>query len=178
MQSTYNNRAIFFDRDGVINKLINRKSGFFSPRKFDDFNFYDDIKECIDFLSNNNFLILIISNQPDISRGEMEIEELNKMDKKMNEFLHIDDIYYSFDSDIVKGGTKKPSPKMLLEAKEKWKIDLSKSFFIGDSVADRDCAKNANVSFILVSRSHNKELNYVHKINSLNQIKDIIEDKI
>ena len=57
MQSTYNDRAIFFDRDGVINQLVNRESGFFSPRKFDDFNFYDDIKECIDFLSDNNFLI-------------------------------------------------------------------------------------------------------------------------
>ena len=174
----YNNKAIFFDRDGVINKLVARDNGFFSPRTFNEFDFYDDIKPCIDFLVKNRFLIFIVSNQPDISRKKISIKELNKIDIAINKKLHIDEIYYSFDSKVSKDGSKKPSPKMLLEAKEKWKIDLSKSFFIGDSVADRDCAKNANVSFILVSRSHNKELNYAHKINSLNQIKDIIEDKI
>ena len=67
---------------------------------------------------------------------------------------------------------------MLFQAKEKWKIDFSKSFFIGDSIADRDCAKNANLSFILVSRSHNKELNYPVKINTLNDLKDIIDNNI
>jgi phosphoglycolate phosphatase-like HAD superfamily hydrolase len=67
---------------------------------------------------------------------------------------------------------------MVLDAKEKWKIDFSKSFFVGDSIADRDCAKNANIPFILVSRSHNKELNYPRKIDSLNQIKKIVKDEI
>ena len=61
---------------------------------------------------------------------------------------------------------------------EKWKIDFSRSFFVGDSIVDRDCAKNANIPFILVSRSHNKELNYHRKIDSLNQIKEIVKDKI
>ena len=174
----YNNKAIFFDRDGVINKLIARDSGFFSPRTFNKFDFYDDIKLCIDFLVKNKFLIFIISNQPDISRKKMSIKELNKIDIAINKKLHIDEIYYSFDSEFSKNGSKKPSPKMLLEAKEKWKIDFSKSFFVGDSIADRDCANNANVPFILVSRSHNKELNYPRKIDSLNQIKEIIKDKI
>ena len=65
-----------------------------------------------------------------------------------------------------------------LEAKEKWKIDFSKSFFVGDSITDRDCAKNAKISFILVSRSHNKELNDPVKINNLNDIENIIEHRI
>tara|TARA_B100000900_G_scaffold404167_1_gene412168 strand:- start:572 stop:1099 length:528 start_codon:yes stop_codon:yes gene_type:complete len=174
----YSNKAIFFDRDGVINKLIARDGGFFSPRTFNEFDFYDDIKTCIDFLIEKKYLIFIISNQPDISRKKMSIKELNKIDKAINKKLHIDEIYYSFDSEVSKNGSKKPSPKMLLDAKEKWKIDFSKSFFVGDSVADRDCANNANVSFILVSRSHNKDLNHNCKVNSLNDIKNIIIGKI
>jgi D-glycero-D-manno-heptose 1,7-bisphosphate phosphatase len=174
----YNNKAIFFDRDGVINKLVLRNGGFFSPRTFNEFDFYDDIKTCVDFLIENKYLIFIISNQPDISRKKMSIKELNKIDIAINKKLHIDEIYYSFDSEVSKNGSKKPSPKMLLDAKEKWKIDFSKSFFVGDSVADRDCANNANVSFILVSRSHNKELNCPLKVNSLNDIKNIIIGKI
>ena len=93
----------------------------------------------------------------------------------INNKLHIDEIYYSFDSEFSIDGTKKPSPKMLFEAQEKWKIDFSKSFFIGDSIIDRDCAKNANLSFILVSRSHNKELKSPLKINTLYDLKNIIE---
>ena len=174
----YNKKAIFFDRDGVINKLVNRDGGLYSPRLLKDFIFYDDIKPCIDYLIKNKFLIFIISNQPDISRKKMNIKELDKIDKEINKKLHIDEIYYSFDSEFSITGTKKPSPKMLFEAKEKWKIDFSKSFFIGDSIADRDCAKNANLSFILISRSHNKDMSYPVQIDTLNDLKNIIEKSI
>ena len=174
----YNKKAIFFDRDGVVNKLVTRDGGLYSPRLLKDFIFYDDIKPCIDYLFEKKFLIFIISNQPDISRGKMTIRELDEIDLEINKKLHIDEIYYSFDSEFSINGTKKPSPKMLFEAKEKWKIDFSKSFFVGDSIADRDCAKNANLSFILVSRSHNKELSYPVKINTLNDLVSIIENGI
>jgi len=174
----YKKKAIFFDRDGVVNKLVARDGGLYSPRVLKDFIFYDDIKPCIDYLIEKNFLIFIISNQPDISRGKMTIKELEKIDLVINKKLHIDEIYYSFESEFTINGTKKPSPKMLFEAREKWKIDFSKSFFVGDSIADRDCAKNANLSFILVSRSHNKELNYSVKINTLNDLKNIIEKRV
>ncbi len=174
----YKKKAIFFDRDGVVNKLVARDGGLYSPRVLKDFIFYDDIKPCIDYLIEKNFLIFIISNQPDISRGKMTIKELEKIDLVINKKLSIDEIYYSFESEFTINGTKKPSPKMLFEAREKWKIDFSKSFFVGDSIADRDCAKNANLSFILVSRSHNKELNYSVKINTLNDLKNIIEKRV
>ena len=108
----------------------------------------------------------------------MNIKELDKIDKEINKKLHIDEIYYSFDSEFSITGTKKPSPKMLFEAKEKWKIDFSKSFFIGDSIADRDCAKNANLSFILISRSHNRDMSYPVKIDTLNDLDNIIENNI
>ncbi len=170
----YTNKAIFLDRDGVVNKLVARNNGFFSPRKFSEFDFYKDIKPCIKYLLKNKFLIFIVSNQPDISRKKMSINELDKIDREINEKLHIDEIYYSFDSEYSINGSKKPSPRMLLEAKEKWKIDFSKSFFIGDSIVDKECAKNANISFILVLRNHNKELNSTLKVNSLDKIKHII----
>ena len=174
----YNKKAIFFDRDGVVNKLVARDGGLYSPRVLKDFIFYDDIKPCIDYLIEKNFLIFIVSNQPDISRGKMNIKELEEIDLLINKKLRIDEIYYSFESAFTINGTKKPSPKMLFEAREKWKIDFSKSFFVGDSIADRDCAKNANLSFILVSRSHNKELNYPVKINTLKDLEDIIDNNI
>ena len=104
----------------------------------------------------------------------MKIDELNKMDDMMKSLFHIDDIYYSFDSDVVDGGTKKPSPKMLFDAKEKWMINFSKSYFIGDSLIDKQCAENADIPFIMILREHNKILESDIKIHSLNEIQDFI----
>tara|TARA_B110001454_G_scaffold166438_1_gene156302 strand:- start:1027 stop:1554 length:528 start_codon:yes stop_codon:yes gene_type:complete len=164
----YNRKAIFFDRDGVINKLVARDNGFFSPRTFDEFHFYEDVSICINLLAKKGFLIFIISNQPDISRKKMLIQELDKIDTEINKKLHIDKIYYSFDSKAIIGGSKKPSPKMVFEAQDKWNIDLSKSYFLGDSLVDIECAKNANVSFILVKREHNQDLEHPYCVDNLN----------
>lgn len=174
MITSYKNKAIFFDRDGTINNPVYRDNGFFSPRIFNDFSIYKDVKECIDFLVDNNFLILIISNQPDISRKKMEMSQLEKMNNQINDLFHVDDIYYSFDSDVYKDGTKKPSPKMLFDARKKWSIDFSRSYFIGDTLIDKECAQNAGVPFILISREHNKDLDSEMKINDLRQIKNVI----
>ncbi len=170
----YNNKAIFLDRDGVINNLVLRDGKLYSPRYFQDFRLYNDVKESIHFFKKNYFHIIIISNQPDISRGNMDINELNKIDEFLNKNLEIDEINYSFDSQVVNGGSKKPSPKMIFDAQKKWKIDLSKSYFIGDSLVDIECAKNANVPFILIKRKHNQDLIYPDSIESLNDIKTFI----
>ena len=174
----YKRKAIFFDRDGVINKLIHREDGLYSPRTFDDFNFYQDVASCMKQLAENGFLIFIVSNQPDISRKKMLIEELNIIDTEINKKLHIDQIYYSFDSKAVKGGSKKPSPLMIFKARDKWNIDLSKSYFLGDSIVDMECARNANVSFILVKRKHNQHIEYPYYVDNLNKVHAMINNII
>jgi D-glycero-D-manno-heptose 1,7-bisphosphate phosphatase len=101
-------------------------------------------------------------------------EELDKIDLEINKKLNINQIYYSFDSEVVNGGSKKPSPKMVFEARDKWNIDLSKSYFLGDSEADIECAKNANVSFILVKRKHNQNIEYPVYVHSLSDTNNMI----
>lgn len=174
MKSDYNNRAVFFDRDGVINHLIYRDNGFYSPRFLKDFQLYEDVVGAIKFLKKKSFYIIIISNQPDISRKNMNHEELQKIDEFLNNNLRIDDIYYSFDSEVIEGGSKKPLPTMILNAQKKWEINLSKSYFIGDSQVDIDCAKNANVPFVLINREHNKKLKYPCSIDNLADIEKIV----
>jgi len=132
------------------------------------------VSSCVNQLIDKGFLIFIISNQPDISRKEMLPEELEKIDSEINKKLNISQIYYSFDSEVVNGGSKKPSPKMVFEASDKWNIDLSKSYFLGDSEADIECAKNASVSFILVKRKHNQNIEYPVYVHSLSDINNMI----
>jgi len=169
VKSKLNNKAIFFDRDGVLNHLVERDGGFFSPRKFDDFKLYQDTYNVIKKLKSKKYLIIIISNQPDISRLSMKEEELNKMNQFLYNQLKIDDIFYSFESNVKIDGTKKPSPKMIYEAQDKWNIDLSKSYMVGDSIADLECASNASVKFILMKRMSSNIYNDI-EINNLSDL--------
>ncbi len=169
----YKNKAIFFDRDGVLNYLIKRNGGMFSPRSFADFKLYEDVLPAINSLKSKSFLTIIVSNQPDISRLKMKKEELKKIDKFLYDKLKIDDIFYSFESEYVKGGSKKPSPKMIYEAQKKWKINLNHSFMVGDSIADLECAKNADVKFILMNRNNTNIENKI-TISNLNDLFKII----
>ena len=178
MQSNYKNKAIFLDRDGVINHLVFRNDGFYSPRHFNDFKLYSDIEGLVNFFKKKQFYIIIISNQPDISRKKMRIEELNSIDIFLNKKLKIDEIRYSFDSKVIAGGSKKPSPRMIFEARDKWNIDLSKSYFLGDSLVDIECAKNADIPFILVKRKHNQHLEHPYCIDSLNDAASMINNII
>tara|TARA_B100001057_G_scaffold171070_1_gene171851 strand:- start:4219 stop:4767 length:549 start_codon:yes stop_codon:yes gene_type:complete len=178
VKSSFKSKAVFFDRDGVVNKLIKRDSGLYSPRYVKDFNFYSDIKKCINLCIENNFLIIIVSNQPDISRKKMNTLELKKIDELIRSQLHIDDIYYSFEDVYKEGGLKKPSPVMIFNAQKKWGIDLNKSLFLGDSKVDLECAKNAGVDFVLVKRDHNKGLFCNNTITDLKKIKSFLHDKI
>jgi len=176
VRSNFKNKAVFFDRDGVINKLIKRDSGLYSPRKVKDFKFYSDIEKCISICVENNFLIIIVSNQPDISRKKMDILELKKIDKLIKNQLHIDGIYYSFEDVYKEGGLKKPSPIMVFNAQKEWDINLKKSLFLGDSNTDLECAKNAGVNFVLVKRDHNKELLGKNIITDLKKIESFLND--
>ncbi len=173
---SFENKAIFFDRDGVINKLVNRDNGLFSPRKLKEFTFFPDIKKCINICFKKKILVIIISNQPDISRKKMNIKDLEEINKYMKSELPINDIYYAFDDIYTKDGLKKPSPNMVFNAQKKWKINLEKSLFIGDSQADLDCAKNAGVDFVLIRRDHNKNLRSRQMITDLTEITKFLND--
>ncbi len=101
MKSDYNNRAVFFDRDGVINHLIYRDNGFYSPRFLKDFQLYEDAVGAIKFLKKKSFYIIIISNQPDISRKNMNHEELQKIDEFLKyPYFYIKYSHTAFSSSI------------------------------------------------------------------------------
>ena len=72
-------QAVFFDRDGVLNELVQRDGGFYSPQSYDQFKIDDTAKSVINDLKQKGFLSIVVSNQPDVARGNLEISELDKM---------------------------------------------------------------------------------------------------
>ena len=167
-------RAVFFDRDGVINKLVFRDGDYYSPRDMDNFQLYKDTEKVIRHIKTRGYLVLIVSNQPDIARGFLKKSVLNKMTQKIYDKLNVDDIFYCMHDDPDVDGCRKPAPGLILKAQNKWDLDLNQSMMIGDTVKDLGAAKNAGIKFILMSRLHNKHIKISNRICALADIEQFL----
>lgn len=146
-------KAIFLDRDGTINKYV----GFL--RKIDDFELIDGAAEAIKKINASGYLAIVVTNQPVIARGEVSWDELNEIHRKMQTLFgqqgaYVDGIYicphhpdkgfagerpeYKIDCDC-----RKPKPGLLLKAAKEFNIDLHQSFMIGDDDRDVQAGQNA-----------------------------------
>tara|TARA_Y100000310_G_C20141067_1_gene560296 strand:- start:26 stop:523 length:498 start_codon:yes stop_codon:yes gene_type:complete len=148
------NKALFLDRDGVINKNF----GYVFSIK--NFVWLKNVKKAIKYAHSKKYLIIVITNQSGVARGiysEIDVKklhnEINKELKKMNCKIH-DFFYCPFHPKYgnrkyrKNSYLRKPNPGMILKAVKKWNIDLSKSLMIGDEKTDMLVAKKLNLRFI------------------------------
>ena len=174
----YKRKTIFFDRDGVLNNLIKRNGSYYSPQRSQDFRIADDAKDVIKHVHEMGYLAIVISNQPDISRGKLKQSELNKMTDMLFEELNLDDVFYCTHDDNNDTGCRKPAPGLFFTAQKKYNIDFKKSFMIGDTWKDVEAAKNANISMILLNKVYNQDLEDVIRVKYLSEIIALIKNGI
>lgn len=167
-------QAIFLDRDGVINSTIIKEGKPFSPRKFEDFKLVDGVKDILERFKAREWLNIIVTNQPDIARGLMKKEELQKMHNLIRENLPVDDIFICPHDDADNCNCRKPKPGMLLEAAKKWDIDLNESFMIGDSWKDIEAGRNAGCTTLLIDSPYNKQIDSDLRANELSALSEMI----
>lgn len=170
-------RAVFLDRDGVINKVILKDGKPYSPRKIDEFVINDGIKEVVQHLKERGFKVFIVSNQPDLARGEITQDVLDTMTQKVKSEIPIDDIYICPHDDHHKCSCRKPRPGMLLQAAQKWGIDLTGSFLIGDTWKDMEAGKACGCKTILLDACYNQDAHCDLRVKSLSEAVSIILEK-
>jgi D-glycero-D-manno-heptose 1,7-bisphosphate phosphatase len=151
-------KAAFFDRDGIVNEIVVRDRKPLSPRRFDKFKLLEGISDVLIQLKKEGYLNIIITNQPDIARGLMQWEELDRMHKFIKERLPVDDIFVCPHDDKNNCPCRKPKPGMFFEAAEKWGIDLGASFIIGDSWKDIEAGKAAGCKTIIIDAEYNRKI--------------------
>jgi len=169
------NRAVFFDRDGIINKVIYREKKPCSPRKIIEFKLMPEIAKILNELRKYEFKIIIFTNQPDISRGLMKIEDLEKMHKIIKEVLHPDSILYCPHDDKDNCGCRKPKPGMIMKAANELNINLDKSFVIGDTWKDIEAGRSAGCITILLNAAYNRGVNSDYRVKSLDEAVEIVK---
>ena len=131
MQKT---RAIFFDRDGVINELVERPNGTLtSPWKIEEFKFLPYVKEAVKTVKDLGFMTFVVTNQPGVHDGEMDRSQLELINKMLQRWVGFDDIFCAFDK---KSDFYKPNNGMIEHFIEKYNIDRDGSYIIGDRWKD------------------------------------------
>ncbi len=154
-------KAVFLDRDGTINE----DPGYLGDA--DSVVLLPGVVEALNILKNKyNFLLIVVSNQSGIARGLITEEQVKAVNKKISDLLSlhnisIDAFYfcpshpdYSSQEEIR---CRKPSPLMILQASENFRIDLSKSYMVGDSYSDVEAGINAGIKTVLLKTGKGAE---------------------
>ena len=147
-------RAIFLDRDGTLNKAFIKNGLPFSPSTFDEFEILPGVKESLLKLKKLNFLCLLITNQPDVSRGKIKKNVVIQMNNFLKSEIKLDDIYVCYHDDYDNCECRKPKPGLLLSAKKKWNINLNESYMIGDRWKDVQAGINAGCKTIFINKNY------------------------
>ena len=160
------NRAVFLDRDGVINELVYyEEQGIIdSPFTVEQLELFPWAGEAIKKLTEAGYKVNIVSNQPGIAKGHLSRETFERIRQKMKGELDqngasVDGEYYCFhhpdaviESLRVNCECRKPKPGLLLQAARELNIDLSQSWMIGDGLTDVKAGKSAGCKTILLGR--------------------------
>jgi D-glycero-D-manno-heptose 1,7-bisphosphate phosphatase len=172
------NKAVFLDRDGVINERI--KDGYVTDWK--EFQFLSGVKKAIESLKKEGFLVIIVTNQRGIAKGLMTEEDLREIHRRMQEKLgkgNIDAIYFCPHNEDEGCECRKPKPGMFLKAAQRFRIDFKRSYIIGDSESDMEAGETLGLKRIFVGRDddyHGLEDRDIHFVPDLATAAGIIID--
>ncbi len=173
----FSKKAVFLDRDGVLNFGILKNGKSHAPVNFSQFKLYPKIKINCEKLKKKGFKLIVITNQPDVGKGKIKKKEIRKMHKKLDGIINYDDIFCSFSSS-KKSFLRKPNPGMIVKAIKKHKININKSFLIGDRWSDIVAAERVNCKSIFINRNYKeriKKFNPTKKVRSLSSAINFIE---
>jgi D-glycero-D-manno-heptose 1,7-bisphosphate phosphatase len=129
-------RAVFLDRDGVINRSLVHEGRPYSPTNINDFEILPGVYDALKKLRDKGYLSIVVTNQPDVKTGKQSLETLEAMHKKLLAELPLDVIKVCTHTDDDNCLCRKPRPGMLLEAAEQMNIDLRASWMVGDRWRD------------------------------------------
>ena len=142
--------AVFLDRDGVLNRAVVRDGKPYPPASLKELEILPNVASALRDLKAHGFAVYIITNQPDVARGNQTRETIEAMHKSLAASLPIDDIFVCYHDDTDNCECRKPKPGLLFEAQRKYNLDLAQSYMVGDRWRDIDAGHAAGCTTILI----------------------------
>ena len=149
-------RAVFLDRDGVLNRCSVNGGVPHPPQTLDELCVEDGVADALAKLKEAGYLLLVVTNQPDVARGAQSKDVVEAINRRLREGLPIDDVAVCYHDNADNCDCRKPKPGMLKELARKWKVDLNHSFMVGDRHGDVLAGEAAGVRTFLVERPYSK----------------------
>ncbi len=147
-------QSIFLDRDGVLNRAFVRNGLPYTPSSLDEVEIIPGVEEACGKLRANGYLLVVVTNQPDVARGLQSPNTVEKIHAFLRCRLPLDDIRVCYHDDVDSCDCRKPKPGMLLAAARDWGIDLGRSFMIGDRWRDIEAGQRAGCRTIFIKRGY------------------------
>lgn len=147
-------RAVFLDRDGVINRSDVRDGKPYAPRTLAGFRLLPGVAAAIRSLKRAGLLVIVVTNQPDIGNGLVDVTVVNAMHDKLRRRLAVDDIRMCPHRQDEGCSCRKPKPGMLIEAAKKCHIDLHRSFMVGDRWGDIIAGQAVGCYTVFINRGY------------------------
>ncbi len=143
-------RAVFLDRDGVINRPIVRNGLPYPPASVDELVVLPGVPEALMKLRDAGFRLVVVTNQPDVARGTQTVQAVEQIHDQLRAQLPLDDVRVCYHDDRDRCRCRKPEPGMLLDAAHDLGIDLAASYLIGDRWRDIEAGRRAGCTTLFI----------------------------
>jgi len=150
-------RAVFLDRDGVVNRSVVISGVPTPPRSCAEISIIDGVVEAIQILKNHNFIPVIVTNQPDVARRVTTQVEVESMNAFIMEATGIDFCYACFHDDADACGCRKPAPGLIFKAAAELDLDIKSSYLVGDRWRDIAAGQAAGCKNFFIDYSYEEK---------------------
>jgi D-glycero-D-manno-heptose 1,7-bisphosphate phosphatase len=143
-------RAVFLDRDGVLNRAVVRDGKPYPAASAAQLQIPPETRQCLEELKRHGFLLLVVTNQPDVARGTQSRRSVEEIHAALAAALPLDGFFVCYHDDVDACTCRKPLPGLLLDAAGQHAVDLASSFLIGDRWRDIEAGAAAGCRTVLI----------------------------
>ena len=168
-------RAVFLDRDGVINRAIVRDGKPYSPRNIEELEILPEAFEGLKRLHHAGFIIIVVTNQPDVARGVQTRDMVEKINTMIRIKLPIDGFFVCYHDNSDNCSCRKPKPGALLQAAKQFGLNLKDCFMVGDRWSDIEAGKSAGCKTIFIDYHYKeKDVKSDYRTDNFSQAVELI----
>lgn len=149
-------KAVFLDRDGVINQAIVKNGKPYPPSQLSELKIIAGVQEAFQDLRAAGFLLIVVTNQPDVARGTTDKSVVEKINNALMSKLPLNDVFVCYHDNKDQCDCRKPLPGLILQAAAKYDINLTSSFMVGDRWRDVEAGKNAGCKTIWINAGYDE----------------------
>ena len=151
-------RAVFFDRDGVINQALVRDGHPFSPASWNEFSWVEGIKDVTATLKDAGYMLFCVTNQPDVGRGIQGRSVVEALHQHILEHLPLEKIYTCYHDDRDGCTCRKPQPGMIFMARDQYGLNLDNCWLVGDRWKDIDAGNAVGCQTVFLDYGYDEAL--------------------